>query len=113
MEPAIENEGTTAHNHTTWALLGCLVTRAKKTQTRLQYVVGSIPIHFIAHHRGELYLTMAKALTDEVRKLRLELVNLAGQGVRTQAEAGHYDAEQVAELTKQLERVAKFLNVKN
>ena len=56
---------------------------------------------------------MAKALTDDVRKLRLELVDLAGQGVRTQANAGYYNAEQVAELTKQLERVAKFLNVKN
>ena len=56
---------------------------------------------------------MAKALTDDVRKLRLELVDLAGQGVRTQAGAGYYNAEQVAELTKQLERVAKFLNVKN
>jgi hypothetical protein len=89
------------------------VTRAKKTSRGLQYVVGSIPIHFIAHHRGELYLNMAKALTDESRKLRLELVDLAAQGVRTQANAGYYDAEQVAELTKQLERVAKFLNVKN
>jgi hypothetical protein len=28
---------------------------------------------------------MAKALTDEQRKMRLELVDLAGQGIRTQA----------------------------
>jgi hypothetical protein len=56
---------------------------------------------------------MAKALTDEQRKMRLELVDLAGQGVRTQANAGYYDAEQVSYMTQQLERVAKFLCVRN
>jgi hypothetical protein len=56
---------------------------------------------------------MAKALTDETRKLRLELVDLAAQGVKTQATAGYYTAEQVQELTKQLERVAKYLGVRN
>lgn len=56
---------------------------------------------------------MAKALTDGQRKLRLELVDLVGQGIRTQANAGYYDAEQVAYLTDQLERVAKFLRVKD
>ena len=56
---------------------------------------------------------MAKALTDEQRKLRLELIDLAAQGVRTQATAGYYDAEKVTYLTQQLERVAKFLCVKS
>jgi hypothetical protein len=56
---------------------------------------------------------MAKALTDEQRKMRLELVDLAGQGVRTQATSGYYTPEQVTYLTQQLERVAKFLCVKN
>ena len=56
---------------------------------------------------------MAKALTDEQRKMRLELVDLAGQGIRTQATSGYYTAEQVEYLTQQLERVAKFLCVKS
>jgi hypothetical protein len=56
---------------------------------------------------------MAKALTDEQRKMRLEMVDIIGQGVRTQATAGYYDAEQVSYMTQQLERVAKFLCVKN
>jgi hypothetical protein len=56
---------------------------------------------------------MAKALTDEQRKMRLELVDLAGQGIRTQANAGYYDAEQVSYMTQQIERVAKFLCVRN
>ena len=54
-----------------------------------------------------------KRLTDDLRKLRLELVDLAAQGVRTQATAGYYTPEQVEELTKQIERVAKFLGVRN
>lgn len=54
-----------------------------------------------------------RALSDENRKLRAELVDLAVQGVRSQAEAGYYNPEQVAELTKQLDRVAKYLCVKN
>lgn len=56
---------------------------------------------------------MAKALTDDQRKIRLELVDFAAQGIRTQATAGYYDAVQVEYLTQQLERVAKFLCVKN
>lgn len=56
---------------------------------------------------------MAKALTDEQRKLRLELVDLAAQGIRTQATAGHYNGEQVEYLTQQLDRVAKFLRIRD
>jgi hypothetical protein len=56
---------------------------------------------------------MAKALTDEQRKMRLELVDLAAQGIRTQANAEYYTPEQVEYLTQQLDRVAKFLRVKD
>jgi hypothetical protein len=56
---------------------------------------------------------MAKALTDEQRKLRLELVDFVAQGVRTQATAGYYTTEQVEYLTTQLGRVAKFLCLKD
>lgn len=56
---------------------------------------------------------MAKALTQDQIKMRLELIDFVAQGVRTQATAGYYDAEQVTYLTQQLERVAKFLCVRN
>ena len=56
---------------------------------------------------------MAKALTQDQIKLRLELIDFAGQGIRTQANAGYYYAEQVSYMTQQLERVAKFLCVRN
>ncbi len=56
---------------------------------------------------------MAKALTDEQRKLRLELVDLAAQGIRTQGTNGYYDQAQIDYLVQQLERVAKFLCLKN
>ena len=56
---------------------------------------------------------MAKALTDEQRKLRLELVDLAAQCIRTQGTAGYYNQEQIEYLVQQLERVAKFLRIKD
>ena len=56
---------------------------------------------------------MAKALTQDQIKMRLEMIDFVAQGVLTQATAGYYDAEQVAYLTQQLERVAKFLCVRN
>jgi hypothetical protein len=57
---------------------------------------------------------MAKALTDEQRKMRLELVDLASVKVYVlKLTAGYYDAEQVSYMTQQLERVAKFLCVRN
>jgi hypothetical protein len=56
---------------------------------------------------------MAKALTDVQRKLRLELVDLAAQGIRTQGTAGYYDQAQIEYLTEQLGRVAKFLRIKD
>ncbi len=56
---------------------------------------------------------MAKALTQAQIKMRLEMIDFVAQGVHTQANAGYYDAEQVAYLTQQLERVAKFLCVRN
>ena len=56
---------------------------------------------------------MAKALTDVQRKLRLELVDHASQGIRTQGNNGYYDPAQIEYLTAQLERVAKFLRLKD
>ena len=56
---------------------------------------------------------MAKALTDVQRKLRLEMVDLAAQGITTQANNGYYSPTEVEYLTAQLERVAKFLCIKN
>lgn len=56
---------------------------------------------------------MAKGLTDEQRKMRLELVDFAAQGIRTQGANGYYNAEQVEYLTQQLGRVAKFLCLKD
>jgi hypothetical protein len=56
---------------------------------------------------------MAKALTDEQRKLRLEMVDIVAQGIKTQANAGYYDATQVEYMTAQVKRVAKFLCVLN
>jgi hypothetical protein len=56
---------------------------------------------------------MAKALTDEQRKLRLEMVDIVAQGIKTQAHAGYYDAAQVEYLTTQVKRIAKFLCVAN
>ena len=48
---------------------------------------------------------MAKALTDVQRKLRLEMVDLAAQGITTQANNGYYSPAEVEYLTAQLERV--------
>jgi hypothetical protein len=56
---------------------------------------------------------MAKTLTQDQVKMRLEMIDFVAQGVRTQVTAGYYDAEQVTYLTQQLERVAKFLCVRN
>ena len=56
---------------------------------------------------------MAKALTDEQRKMRLEMVDMVAQGIRTQGTNGYYDPAQMEYLTTQLERVAKFLCLKN
>jgi hypothetical protein len=56
---------------------------------------------------------MAKALTEEQRKLRLEMIDIVAQGIKTQAPAGYYDATQVEYLTTQVKRVAKFLCVAN
>ena len=56
---------------------------------------------------------MAKALSPVQRKLRLEMVDIVVQGIKVQANAGYYDAAQVEYLTAQVERVAKFLCVRN
>lgn len=56
---------------------------------------------------------MAKALTDEQRKLRIDLVEFLTAAIKERADASFYTDEQVAELTKQVKRVAKFLCVTN
>lgn len=56
---------------------------------------------------------MAKALTEEQRKMRLELVDFVAQGIRTQGSNGCYNQEQIEYMTAQLGRVAKFLCLKN
>ena len=56
---------------------------------------------------------MAKALTDEQRKMRLELIDFTAQGIRTQGTNGYYSQEQIEYLTTQLARIAKFLCIKN
>ena len=56
---------------------------------------------------------MAKALTQDQIKMRLEMIDFVAQGVRTQADVGYYSAEQVEYITQQLNRVAKFLCVRN
>jgi len=56
---------------------------------------------------------MAKALTQDQIKMRLEMIDFVAQDVHTQATSGYYDSEHVSYITQQLERVAKFLCVKN
>jgi len=56
---------------------------------------------------------MAKALTEEQRKLRFDLIEFLAVAVKERADASFYTDEQVAELTKQVKRVAKFLCVAN
>jgi hypothetical protein len=56
---------------------------------------------------------MAKALTAEQRKMRIEMVDFMGQWVISQAKAEYYTPEDIEYLTTQISRVAKFLCVKN
>lgn len=56
---------------------------------------------------------MAKALTDDQRKMRLELVDFMAQGITTQVNAHYYTPEQSEYMRQQTLRVAKFLCIKN
>jgi len=56
---------------------------------------------------------MAKALTDRERRIRLELIDMAAQGIRTHGSSGYYTQAEIDYAVKQLERIAKFLCVKN
>ena len=56
---------------------------------------------------------MAKGLTDEQRKLRIDLVEFLAIAIKERADASFYTDEQVVELTKQVKRIAKFLCVAN
>ena len=54
---------------------------------------------------------MAKALTDEMRQLRANLVEFMIVAVKEKKETSSYSDEEVEELTKQINRVSKFLGV--
>jgi hypothetical protein len=54
---------------------------------------------------------MAKALTDEMRQLRSDLIGFMEFKVQERKDATFYTDEQVEELTKQINRVSKFLGV--
>jgi hypothetical protein len=54
---------------------------------------------------------MAKCLPAEVKQLRVDLVESMVEFVKRNHDI--YDEVQVAELTKQIKRVAKFLGVVN
>jgi hypothetical protein len=56
---------------------------------------------------------MAKALTAEQRKLRIEMVDFLAQWVISQAKAEYYTPEEIEYLTTQIARIAKFLRVKD
>jgi adenylate cyclase class IV len=52
-----------------------------------------------------------RKLTDEKRKLRVDLVEALGEFIKSNADA--YEQDEVAELVAQTQRVAKFLGVVN
>jgi hypothetical protein len=54
---------------------------------------------------------MAKALTDEMRQLRADLVEFMNTAIQEKKDSSFYTDEQVEELTKQMNRVSKFLGV--
>jgi hypothetical protein len=56
---------------------------------------------------------MAKALTDEQRKLRIDLIEFLTAAIKERTDASFYTDEQVTELAKQVKRVAKFLCIAN
>jgi hypothetical protein len=58
----------------------------------------------------------ARKLSPEIKQLRVDLVEALVNYVKDPVSYGRavsYDDEQVAELTKQVQRVAKFLGVSN
>ena len=54
---------------------------------------------------------MAKALTDEMRQLRADLIDMMKAGIESRKDSSFYTDEQEEELNKQVNRVAKFLGV--
>jgi hypothetical protein len=56
---------------------------------------------------------MAKPLTTEQRQLRIDIIEFIAAGIKERGDASFYTDEQVAELTKQTKRIAKFLSVAN
>ena len=56
--------------------------------------------------------TMATKVTEDQKRMRLEMIDFIAQAIKTQASNGYYNEEQVAYLTQQTERVAKLLGLK-
>jgi len=54
---------------------------------------------------------MAKALTDEMRQLRADIVEFVNVAIKERQDASFYADEQIEELIKQSNRIAKFLGV--
>ena len=54
---------------------------------------------------------MAKALTDEMRQLRADLVSMMNDAIQTGNDSSFYTDEQIEELRKQVNRISKFLGV--
>lgn len=54
---------------------------------------------------------MAKALTDEMRQLRADIVEFVNVAIKERQDASFYTDEQIEELNKQANRIAKFLGV--
>jgi len=54
---------------------------------------------------------MAKALTDEMRQLRADLVGFMNAAIQERNDSSFYTEEQIEELNKQVNRVSKFLGV--
>jgi len=54
---------------------------------------------------------MAKALTDEMRQLRADIVEFVNLAINEKQDASFYTDEQIIELKKQAQRISKFLGV--
>ena len=55
---------------------------------------------------------MATKVTEDQKRMRVDMIDCIAQSIQIQASNGYYNEEQVAYLTQQTERVAKFLGLK-
>lgn len=54
---------------------------------------------------------MATKLTDNQKRLRREIVEILSAKIKADGDLGVYTPEEVSELVKQTERIAKFLGL--